>query len=166
MLAGAFFSGIALFTRRPHWSLDAEDQKELGEAVSGVMPTISPAAAKAIASASPWVRLALVAGTLVSTRVAADAFVGRPVPQQAPPHRAAQPPPQQQQRRADVVFPMPPFRDQEQPSAAQAAAELHPIFRGEVPNQSPIVDLTKTTPGTIMSTNGAAPLPQVPGLDD
>lgn len=168
MLAGAFFSGVSLMTKRPHWGLSGDEQEQLGEAVAGVMPTISPQAAKALQSASPWVRLALVTGTIISSRVAMDAGGARPplrpvpTPQQQPRSQQQQPPQQTRRVMPDVVFPTPPTAQPHQ-TAADAAADLPAIFRGEVPSQSPIIGMT--TGGGGIPPQHTAPAFDVPGLE-
>lgn len=169
MLCGAFFSGVALVTKRNHWALRQDEQDELGAAVQGIMPSISPGAAKMLSEASPWVRLALITGTIVSTRVAQDAAPSQRQPLRSVPmsNPAPRPPGAAPQRNnADVIFPAPP-RAQEQPTAAQAAADLGglpPIFAGEVPAPSEIVSMTSG--GAIGNGEHTAPAFDVPGLHD
>lgn len=67
-----------------------------------------------------------------------------------------------------MTFPTPPdpTRSSGPQTAAEAAADLHPIFRGEVPMQSPIVGMTSGGPSSGGNGQHVAPMPEVPGMND
>ena len=70
MLAGIFFGAFGVATGTlDYMALSEAEQRDLGGAIAGVMPTLPQKIVKQISSASPWIKLGMVGANIAAPRV-------------------------------------------------------------------------------------------------
>ncbi len=69
VILGALFGTFAVASTHKHWALSTDEQKLLGDAVAGVMPTLPASVVKRMTKASPWIKLSLVGVQIMGPRV-------------------------------------------------------------------------------------------------
>jgi hypothetical protein len=69
VIIGALFYSLGATISQPHWTLSDSERDRMGDAVSGVVPTLPAHVAKSLSKASPWIKLSLVTAQVVGPRI-------------------------------------------------------------------------------------------------